>query len=310
MEVRVGIPRALLYHYYQPAWEVFFKALGSKVIISPETNKKILDQGVRVAVDDICLPFKVYFGHIIELRDRVDYLFVPRFISLGKNNYVCPKFMGLPDMLTATFNELPEMIKPVVDLRPGLRSIRKIAHQIGQKLGVGYFRIERAFRQAVQQHLEFSIEQQKAFTGGSDGSLRVAILGHAYLTYDKLTSMDIAGHLSKMGVNVITLEMIAPALLEKAATRQPKKLFWIYNRQVMGAAYHLLFEQEGQIDGIIQLTAFGCGPDSMIKELINIRGKKMGVAILDINIDEHSGQAGLITRLEAFIDLLERKVLA
>ena len=310
MEVRVGIPRALLYHYYQPAWEVFFKALGCKVIISPETNKKILDQGVRVAVDDICLPFKVYFGHIIELSDMVDYLFVPRFISLGKNNYVCPKFMGLPDMLTATFNELPELIKPVVDLRPGLRSIRKISHQVGQKLGAGYFRIERAFQQAVQQHLQYNIEQQKGFAAGSDGSLRVAILGHAYLTYDKVVSMDIAGHLSKMGVNVITLEMIAPALLEKAAARQPKKLFWIYNRQVMGAAYHLLFEQEGQIDGIIQLTAFGCGPDSMIKELINIRGKKMGVAILDINIDEHSGQAGLITRLEAFIDLLERKVLA
>ena len=63
----IGIPRALMYHYYYPAWQAFFRELGQVVLLSPETNKEILDQGVKAAVDDICLPFKVYYGHVLSL---------------------------------------------------------------------------------------------------------------------------------------------------------------------------------------------------------------------------------------------------
>src|SRR5690554_4014161 len=102
---KIGIPRALMFHYYYPAWENFFQELGMEVILSPETNKKILDDGVKRAVDDLCLPFKVYYGHVLQLIDKVDYIFVPRLISLGDKNAVCPKFMGLPDMIRAAFDK-------------------------------------------------------------------------------------------------------------------------------------------------------------------------------------------------------------
>ena len=85
---KVGIPRALLYYNYYPLWKVFFEELGAEVVLSELTNKKILDDGVYCCVDDACLPMKVFHGHAVHLKDRVDYLFVPRLISVEKTVYM------------------------------------------------------------------------------------------------------------------------------------------------------------------------------------------------------------------------------
>lgn len=274
-------------------------------MVSPETNKAILDQGVKVAVDDICLPFKVFYGHILYLTDKVDFLFVPRFISLGRNNCVCPKFMGLPDMLKATIDNLPELLEPEINFRKGIFPMRRTITYLGKKLKIGFFKREMALRKAIKQQ-EFYQEQIKK-TGFNSQKINIALLGHNYLTNDKYLGGVIITHLKQMKVEVVTTENFDPMLLENSAEKQPKKLFWLFNRRIMGSAYYL-FNKSREIDGIIQLTAFGCGPDSMIKELIDLKGKKSGIPILNINLDEHSGQAGLITRLEAFVDLLERRV--
>src|SRR5690554_770422 len=132
LPLKIGIPRALMYHYYYPSWETFFKELNMELIVSKETNKKILEEGAKLAVDDICLPFKVYYGHVLDIKNKVDFLFVPRFISLGQNNFVCPKFMGLPDMLKANIKGLPEIIEPTIDLRKGFRPLRKVFGEVGK----------------------------------------------------------------------------------------------------------------------------------------------------------------------------------
>ncbi|MFP4016576.1 MAG: acyl-CoA dehydratase activase-related protein [Halanaerobiales bacterium] len=338
MSVRIGVPRALMYHYFYPMWKSFFDELGLEVVLSPETNKKILDQGVRIAVDDICLPFKVYYGHVFELLDKVDYLFVPRFISLGKYNYVCPKFMGLPDILKATIKDLPELIEPEIDLRKGFAPLRKIAGDIGKKFKNGFWEIEKAYRKAVKIHSRFEklqvegknpAEAAGIVLGGRQTNdnrpvndrtynrntkkqgvlqkkLNITVLGHAYILNDHYISMNILNHLQKMGAEIKTVEMFEHNTLERAASLQGKRVFWYFNRKVMGAAYNVLLNKD-KFDGIVQVTAFGCGPDSLVKELVDIKGKRNKVSILNINLDEHSGEAGLLTRLEAFVDLLERR---
>jgi predicted nucleotide-binding protein (sugar kinase/HSP70/actin superfamily) len=79
MPVKVGIPRALLYYYYYPLWKTFFEGLGAQVILSSPSTKGILTDGLRFAVDEICLPVKLAFGHVLDLIGKVDYIF---FISL------------------------------------------------------------------------------------------------------------------------------------------------------------------------------------------------------------------------------------
>ncbi len=75
MAPKVGIPRALHYYNYFPLWKTFFTELGAKVVLSPPTNRRVLDAGVKHASSEVCLPVKVYLGHIDALRHEVDYLF-------------------------------------------------------------------------------------------------------------------------------------------------------------------------------------------------------------------------------------------
>ena len=62
-----------------------------------------------------------------------------------------------------------------------------------------------------------------------------------------------------------------------------------------------------KIDGIIALSAFGCGPDSLMVDEIDYHAKIKGIPMIHLTIDEHTGEAGFITRIEAFVDMLTRK---
>ncbi|MFW6268954.1 MAG: acyl-CoA dehydratase activase-related protein [Bacillota bacterium] len=333
MKNKIGIPRSLLYFYYFPAWKFFFESLGVKVILSSPTNKEIVDKGVKLAVDDLCLPFKAYFGHVSELIENndLDYLFIPRLISMGDYDAVCPKFMGLPDMIKTIFKDHPPLLEPEVDLTKKFFPVRRIFYNIGRSLECKWWQIEKAYRKALAKQRKFedvlekgntfqeAITKLKGRTGKintefserderNSTGITVAILGHSYLINDNYLSLEIIKFLRQLGVNIITHEMINQSQREKASKLQEKTSFWFYNRQIMGAAYHLLNKVKNKIDGIIQVTAFGCGPDSLVKELVNLKYKnKKNGYILNIDLDEHSGKAGLITRLEAFIDLLKRR---
>lgn len=96
--VTVGIPKGLFYFEHHVLWENFFCNLGCNVKVSDDTNKEILDWGVKHCSNETCLPVKVFHGHAYSLKDKVDYIFIPRYTSVDKNEYTCPKFCGLPDM--------------------------------------------------------------------------------------------------------------------------------------------------------------------------------------------------------------------
>ncbi len=95
----------------------FFKSLNGEILISPNTNKEILDRGISTCVDEACLPVKVFHGHVDYLKDKVDYLFIPKFISIYKMEYCCPKHLGLTDMVRHSIENLPEIIEPIINLR-------------------------------------------------------------------------------------------------------------------------------------------------------------------------------------------------
>ena len=117
--MRVGIPRTLSYFTFYPLWKPFFETLGAEVIVSPESNKELLDDGVRNTVTDACVPIKLFHGHVAALIDKVDILFMPRLVSLDGKSTLCPKFLGLPDMVKYSIAGLPEIIENRLDLKKG-----------------------------------------------------------------------------------------------------------------------------------------------------------------------------------------------
>src|SRR4030067_3816228 len=104
---RIGIPRALLYYKYYPMWLTFLKEMGACVVVSGQTNPRIIKQGAARVVCDTCLPLKAYVGHVISLTGNCDSIFIPILRSTGKKVLNCSRFLGLPDMIRAVVPEAP-----------------------------------------------------------------------------------------------------------------------------------------------------------------------------------------------------------
>jgi len=343
---KIGIPGSLFYYRFASFWESFFTTLGFEVVVSDPTNKRILDDGVKSCVDEACLPIKLFYGHVLNLKDRVDYILVPRFTSISKNEYICPEFGGLPDMIRHTLKGLPKLIDTEVNMRKSARGGIKAAVEIGEVLGVDRRRTLRAFElaalnfrrdqfftefaESVQREDDSSClecqkgencpcpESQKSENCPRPGSicagtgepslqnrrLCVGVIGHAYTVYDRYISMDLLRKLARHGVEARTIETVDEADINRHASTLPKPMFWNHGRLAYGAALHMA--ESSEVDGFIFLSSFGCGIDSFVNDLIerHVR-RRFGIPLITMTIDEHTGEAGFNTRLEAFIDMLQ-----
>lgn len=314
MKPTLGIPRALYYYYYYPFWKHFFTELGFSVVLSGPTTKEILDKGVLAAVDSTCLPVKVYYGHVLSLiEENVDYLWIPQIVSVAKGEYICPKFMGLPDMMQSL---LPRSIRAVSPLLSGKNRPQSIFYAYLQ-LGLAFkphacvlkaylkgLLAQRAFCASLEKgvYLPTALEEEDLLPAKKT-DLVLGLLGHRYVLYDPYTSMNLLRKLLAFGVRVVTLEELSPKLLEKGALCLKKRMFWTSGKRILGALPALL----PTVHGLISLSAFGCGTDSLTLDLVERASLRKKIPHLSLNLDEHTGEAGVVTRLEAFFDLLSRK---
>lgn len=312
--MRIGIPRALLYYHYYPLWQTFWQELGAEVVTSPPTTKEILDEGVLVAVAEACLPVKVFYGHAFHLAPQVEFLFVPRIVSAQPGTYICPKFMGLPDMLRHSGKRCPPLLTPTLDARSGSRAWERAFLSTGRVLGFGVKECRSAWRQAVTAQARYVARLQEGLTpldvldnipsGEKPGVARILLLGHPYNTFDRFVSMELVTRLRRRGYQVVTPEMLPCQLIEREARRLPKSLFWSLGRSLMGAGGY--FMRAGGVVGIVHVVSFGCGPDSLVGELLERQAHRHGrLPFLLLTLDEHTGEGGLVTRLEAFLDMIE-----
>lgn len=321
MKPKIGIPRALLYYHYYPFWKTLLTALGAEVILSPVTNKTVLDRGIAHAVDEACLPVKLFFGHVLELADQVDYLFMPRLVSVEPKAFICPKLMGLPDMLRNSVEGLPPFIQFDVDFSRG-DATREVLRALGRQIPGAKHQLGRAWSEALREQQRYKavmregivplealalmkmVEEERPLR--PQGRLKAALLGHPYNLYDSYANLDLINNLRGLGVEVLTSEMLSQEVLERGAAVLPKRLFWTLGRNVLGAA--MFYAGDPQVKGIIHVASFGCGPDSMVSDLVERLVRRNGEKpFLSLDLDEHSGEAGLLTRLEAFVDLLQRR---
>ncbi len=322
MPIKVGIPRALLYYRLYPLWKTFFNSLGIEVVVSGKTTKTILKEGLKYAPSEACLSIKVAFGHVEELISKVDYLFLPRLVSLERGTYICPKFMGFPDMIRSAFDNLPLLIDTSFNLRRRPGNLFGPMYRIGRVFKKSFFVIYRAYKKALEEESKYLLslrkgnllpeilsnwEERRTFKPSNPkGNLRIALVGHPYNLYDFFVNLDIIKKLQNLGIKVITPEMVAPSQIKRETDKIPQKIYWGLGREIVGASFYLL--KSKSIDGLIHLGSFGCGPDSFLKELIVDKVRKYSeIAYLSLILDEYTGEAGMVTRLEAFIDLIERR---
>ena len=316
MDIKVGIPRGLLYYYYFPLWNKFFETLGAEVVVSQPTNKKIIENGVKNTVDEACLPVKVYHGHVIDLKDRVDLLFVPKLMSIYKNEYICPKFCGLPEMVSNSVKDLPPLIDTTINFRKSRKKLFKTVYEVGSHITKNVFEIEHAYNEGLKDYHEYRalmkqgilpIDMTKAYYQKRKviavNQQKVVLLGHPYNLYDPHLSMNIIEKLREKGVMVITPEMLDTSRINQYSNQMDKKMFWSFGRKIMGTAFYAM--EEPTISGMIYLSSFGCGLDSVIADISERRVRRSSKKPFTVlTLDEHTGEAGIDTRIEAFTDMI------
>lgn len=294
----VGIPKGLLYSKYHIFAESFFDKLGMDVVTSPDTNKVILDEGVERCVDDACLPIKIFHGHVQWLKDKCDYLLIPRFLSLEKRKSLCPMFCGLVEMVTNSISGLPQIIDPPV-YSLDKKSMLEWAMQTGGSVTRD--------KKAIINAFEYALVKQKSHRTAinDDGySNRIGLLGHAYNIHDAFMNMNLIKKLHAMDIGVVTAESVSREDIAIQMQRLYKPPFWYFAREYYGAAVNLY--KKHLVDGFIYVSAFSCGVDSVVVELIMQETDSFPFMVL--KIDEHTGEAAVDTRIEAYGDMLKRRV--
>ncbi len=322
---RIGIPRALMFYRYFPFWKVFFRELGWEVIVSDGPGKR----GKLIYVEDSCLPMKLLVTHSMDLKERVDYLFVPRLVSLHRSYIMCPKFRGAPDIVRLATEGTVSILDETVDLRTREHSMLRSMLKTGQRLGEDEKEGRRAFQKAEQFFFNFQKEWEERMNGlplkqifdvetsppSSPGGkkegqdlFRVAFIGHPYNLFDTDVNKDILTFARDLGMRMITPDVLSEKEIDAYVSDLSKEIYWSSGREIVGSLFYFLSRG---MDGVVFLTSFKCGIDALLQEFIRRRLKmrdETSAPLLILSLDEHSGREGLTTRLEAFRDVMEERL--
>jgi predicted nucleotide-binding protein (sugar kinase/HSP70/actin superfamily) len=305
-KIKIGIPRALIYWKRPYFLEVFFEKLGFEVLLSPKTNKEIVEIGVKISDPETCFSNKVYFGHLKWLDQKCDLIFVPRLKTNKEKLEYCPKFFGLPDLakilvqtkiLTETFDEKKEKFE---------ESLLKL----GKKLGKKKEEIEKAFQEALKKEREIREKQEKEALEKLESNLKkIILISHPYNLYDEYVNLRIKERLEKLGVVPIFIEEIPTSNIEHLTSNiepltsnlEHPQFHWEFAEEIMEKINEVL---KYKISGAIEISSFACGCDAVLKEFVEKKFKENKIPFLYLIIDEHTGEAGFQTRLEAFVDTI------
>jgi predicted nucleotide-binding protein (sugar kinase/HSP70/actin superfamily) len=296
------VPRSLFYHSEQELICTFLENVGAKPVLSPHTNRKIMESGVNLAVDETCLPVKIHLGHVEALEDKADAVLVPRYGSFpGTHRDMCVKFWGARDV---TQNVFPDMriLSYNVDRREGTTEKQALIG-LGKELGASAWEARRAWKAADGARAE---AQERAAARQAEvlaeDRAKILVVGHRYILDDKLLGHPIIDKLDEQGVGIVRSDdMPDLAAARDAASEFSPSLKWSYNREQIGAVVKL----KDQVDGILILVSFPCGPDSLAAELC-VR-KIDDTPICVVVLDELTGSGGLQTRLESFCDIVQMR---
>ena len=296
--MKIGLPKALLYHYYAPLWKAFFNELKVKVIESDNTTAKTLIQGKEKSIDESCLALKIYLGHIEELKDKCDYILVPRIYSLVKTEQVCTNFNALYDIVRNTFPDL-KILNYNIDLKHHY-SEKNAFIKIGKDLGFSIIESLEAYNKAKEVERNHSkAEEKKAKKELRSNKTKILLLGHPYILNDNLIGKSITNYLEKNNISLIYSYQIPRNLIDFNCNKISTKIHFTMNKKHLAAFNYF----KDKVDGTIILSAFPCGPDSLSNEMLLRKRKKHPILLL--TFEDLTNNTAVITRLESFLDMLK-----
>lgn len=315
--MRIGIPRGLLFNDFSPLFIPFFKYLGIETVVSDETNRKIINRGLEIVPEEYCFPTKVAYGHVDNLLKKdVDFIFIPHIANTGepigsyKYSVTCPWTQTAPDLMKSAPKLIEEgfnsemLISPSLFFDWGLNHIEDQMKKAVAKMGYSTKNVRAALQEGLinKKRFDKKIEEKtkevfdfiKKYKKNEPAFL---VMARPYTAYDANVNNDIINKILDAGYLAIPLEL-APIGSIDISTQMPK-MYWIQGQKKLTAIE--LLNKNKNLFGI-DITYFACGPDTQINQQMRCRTKK---PFLTVEMDEHTGDAGINTRLQAFFNTVK-----
>lgn len=308
---RVGIPRVLNFYEHYPFWLAFFESLQFQVVASNVSNQAVVEQSLELFAAETCFPIKLVYGHVANLIDKnVDILFLPSLISTegedepedDKKAYACPYIQMVASSVKARFDFEKEDVRLVdtpvyfsFDPDQMFRKIRPMAKELRvteRKLRLAIVNGLSAFKQfkaVLQNH------GQKVLDELEPDEKVMVIVSRPYNGCDRRLSLELPKKVRNLGYKVLPMDFLSASDNDHGQDN----MYWRYGRRILSVARYVRNHPNLYA---IYITSFGCGPDSFITHFF--RRSMSGKPYLQVEVDEHSADAGLITRAEAFVDSL------
>jgi predicted CoA-substrate-specific enzyme activase len=300
---RIGVPYVFFFNEELPYWVTFLSRLGFTPEVSPRTDRRIVDLGLETVLSEACFPVKVALGHLRYLKEQgVDAVFLPSFTNLSdkQSEYrmgaACPHTQSMPYVGRVAVPGI-EILAPVVDRS---RDANVLVGELRRTLagfGISTGEIRSALAQAEQAQAEFKealLGKGREVLAGLTGKA-VVIVGRAYNAMERGMNLRIPEKLATLGMLAIPLDMLP--LEEYRIAQEWPNMYWRNGQKMLRAAR--IIAGNDKLYPIV-IGNFSCGPDSFILKYFaeELRGKPF----LHLEIDEHSADAGAMTRCEAYLD--------
>ena len=288
----IGIPRGLFYYYFGDMWCLFFDKLGINYVVSPETDKFIKSLGSKYSSDEMCLSMKIYIGHVAYLVGKCDIVLVPRVDNYGKFSQTCTNFLACYDIINNLFDI--DVIDYNISYTEG-DTLKKAFFSLGKRLGKS--------RRDIRDAYYYSLYKSNKILKGkiidntnklNYNSKKILLVSHPYNTYDSSIGLPVIKYLESIGCSIIYSDLFDS---ENEGYKLSNGLYWKFSRSIIGSIELC----KDKVDGIIFLSSFPCGLDSLVNDVVI---RKLKCKCLNLIIDDMDGFAGIETRLESFIDIV------
>jgi predicted CoA-substrate-specific enzyme activase len=313
-KISIGFPRELTLFYQNfPFWRTFLEKLGFNVVLSAESSKKTLTRSIEMMTCETCLPVEMIHGHVDDLiRKGVDYVFLPFVVNVKgaadnpTNNCNCPWIQAHPFMVRAAYHDSPlkdKLLTPTFHLRYFDTAFRdEIIDFAHGKFNIPKAEILEAVRLADQAQAAFEkrVEERgrQVLDNLPPDKKTFVVIGRSYNTSDPALNLNLVEKLRNMDILALPLDFL-PLREENIFDFYPM-MYWPNGQKILAGSR--IVARDPRLNAVY-LGNFRCGPDSFLRHYI-VREMK-GKPFLHLEVDEHSANAGMITRLEAFLDSLD-----
>lgn len=293
---RIGIPRALTTHSLFPLYSTFFTGIGMEVVLSD-----VDPRGDLSSHSGFCFPAQIAHGAVLDLvKKNVGLIFIPHVVRMPhpnqcRDSYLCPITQAGPYFLAKAFPDR-RVLSPVLEFINGYETCSALVDLAVAELGVGRELATGAWVTAVKAQTDAErtlrdFGKQALDAAIAAGKPAILLAGHSYNAFTPEASQSVGKKLSSMGMSVIPADCLMPA------GEGPTS--WHFANQILNAVG--IAKQHPNLF-LLSVSNFSCTIDAFTHSML---ASELGSKpYLVLEIDAHTADAGVQTRLEAFLDII------